>query len=334
MLRSLIALSVVLAAPVVAKPGKPLFEASDVLTLTFKGPVGKASDRPLPGTLTLGAETLPITFTERGITRRSSDVCPFAPLRVSFTQPPAATSVFAGQKRLKLVTHCRSSEDFQQHVLLEHAAYKMFNRLTPMSFRTRLLMVNYVGENGRPITTRYGFFIEDTDDMAKRNGMKEPKTPDRIGVNTLSPTYAARVAMFQHLLGNHDWSMRAGPQGAGCCHNGKIIGPLPGSTLLVPVPYDFDFSGFVGAPYATPPEQVPIGDVRQRYYRGYCAHSPQALRAAAEINAAKADLMAIVASTPGLAARPRDRALAYMEQFFAEIASDATMRAKVFKTCL
>lgn len=334
MLRSVIALSVVLAAPAAAKTAKPLFEASDVLSLTFKGPVGKASDRALPGTLTLGAETYPITFTERGITRRASDVCPFAPLRVSFTQPPPATSVFAGQKHLKLVTHCRSSEDFQQHVLLEHAVYKMYNRLTPMSFRTRLLMLSYVGDNNRPIATRYGFFIEDTDDMAKRNGLKEPKTADRISANLLSPTNAARVALFQHMLGNHDWSMRAGPQGAGCCHNGKLIGPLPGSTLLVPVPYDFDFSGFVDAPYATPPDQLKIADVRQRLYRGYCAHNPQALRAAAEMNAAKGDLMGIVSSTPGLQPKARDRALAYMQQFFAEIASDETMRAKVFKTCL
>ena len=36
-----------------------------------------------------------------------AEICTFPPLRVEFAQPPAATSLFAGQKRLKLVTHCK-----------------------------------------------------------------------------------------------------------------------------------------------------------------------------------------------------------------------------------
>ena len=48
----------------------------------------------------------------------------------------------------------------------------------------------------------------------------------------------------------------------------------------MPVPYDFDFSGLVGTPYATPPDQVPIKNVRTRFYRGYCSHNAQALQAA------------------------------------------------------
>src|SRR5205085_7706362 len=117
------------------------------------------------GSLIVGNETLPISFTERGLTRRASDVCQFAPLRVTFTQPPPATSLFTKQKRLKLVTHCRSNADFQQYILLEYAAYRMFNRLTPASFRARLAMIDYVSDSGKPITSRYGFFIEDTDDL-------------------------------------------------------------------------------------------------------------------------------------------------------------------------
>ena len=334
MIRCFVALALVAAGPVAAKTGKPLFETSDVLRITFKGPVASASDKPLAGTLTVGAETLPISFTERSITRRLSDICQFTPLRVTFTQPPAQTSQFAGQKRLKLVTHCRSGEDFQQFILLEYAAYKMFNRLTPASFRARLAMIDYVGANGRPIISRYGFFIEDTDDMAKRNGMKEPKTADRVPVASLSPTHAARVAMFQQMLGNHDWSLRAGPAGAGCCHNGKLVGPVPGSSQLVPVPYDFDFSGMVGTPYATPPDQLPISNVRVRYYRGYCSHNLQALQAATEMRAKRGELLGVLAATPGLDERAKTRASAYIERFFADIATDELTKTKVLKNCL
>ena len=333
-LRCLVALSVGIGGAVSAKEAKPLFQSSDVIRITFKGAVGSASDAPRVGSIISGNETLPMTFTERGLTRRGKDICPFAPLRVTFTQPPSATSPFAKQRKLKLVTHCRSGADFQQFVLLEYAAYKMFNRLTPVSFGARLAMIDYVGDNGKPITTRYGFFIEDTDDMASRNGLKEPKTADRVPVSVLSPPFAARFAMYQHMLGNHDWSMRAGPAGAGCCHNGKLVGPLPGSTQLAPVPYDFDFSGMVGTPYATPPEALPISNVRERMYRGYCAHNAQALQAAAEMRAAKGELLGILAATPGLEARARDRATAYLERFFADIATDQLVTTKVLKNCL
>ena len=42
----------------------------------------------------------------------------------------------------------------------------MFNLLTPLSYRVRLAMIDYVEEDGRPLASRYGFFIEDIDDVA------------------------------------------------------------------------------------------------------------------------------------------------------------------------
>ena len=340
-LRHLAAIALAVACPASAqKPAKPLFETSDVLRITIKGPLGNsglgknAPEQAFPAALTIGSEQLPITLEKRGLTRRRPDTCQFAPLRLRFPQKPAAASLFSGQKSLKLVTHCRSNDDFQQYVLLEYAAYRMFNRLTPASFRTRLAMIDYVGSDGRPIVSRYGFFIEDVDDLARRLGMQEAKVGDRIAVSQLSGDYAGRVAMFQHLLGNHDWSMRAGPAGTTCCHNAKLIGPLPRSTLLAPVPYDFDFSGFVGAPYAVPPTELQLQDVRERRYRGYCRDNLQAMATAREMRAAKADLLSIITTTPGLEARAQARATGYLERFFRDIASDDLVAGKVLKTCI
>ena len=332
-IRIIAALSLGVGSIAFAKEAEPLFRSTDLIRITIKGPVGAASDAPKPATLAMGAETLPISFTARGITRRQKDICPFPPLRVIFNQPPPATSLFAGQKRLKLVTHCRSGADFQQYALLEYAAYQMYNALTPLSFRARLAMIDYVADNGKPIASRYGFFIEDVDEVAARNGFKEPKTPDRVPVSVLSPPHAARFAMFQHMLGNHDWSMRAGPAGEGCCHNGRLVGPLPGTSLLAPVPYDFDFSGMVGTPYATPPDQIPISNVRIRFYRGYCSHNLQALQVAAEMRAKRAELLGTLAATPGLDDRSKGRASAYVERFFADIATDELTKTKVLKNC-
>jgi hypothetical protein len=42
------------------------------------------------------------------------------------------------------------------------------------------------------------------------------------------------------------------------------------SSLPVTIPYDFDHSGIVNAPYAHPPEELLLKSVSERRYRGYC----------------------------------------------------------------
>jgi hypothetical protein len=329
-----------LASPAAAQQQpKPLFAASEPIHIVIQAPLSslirnRQSQAVIAGTLTEpSGQALPITLSLRGLTRRTSDTCDFPPLRVSFTSHPPATSLFAGQSKLKLVTHCRNSASFQQYVLLEYAAYRMYNLLTPHSFRVRLAQVDYRDENGRPIISRMGYFLEELKDLAHRNGMKPSHAPDRIPAADLNPADAARYALFQHMIANHDWSMRAGPAGKDCCHNAELMGPLAPSAVVV-VPYDFDFSGFVGAPYATPPDELHIGSVRQRVYRGYCIDNPQVLAAARQMRDARPQLIAAITSTPGLEPQTQSRAIAFLDGFFADIASDQAVTSKVLNRCV
>ena len=317
----------------------PLFASDDPIRLTIKGPIGsiarKAEDsmQPHGATLSLAtpAEVHPIRLSARGLSRRKSGICQFPPLRVELAQPAPAGSLFAGQRRLKLVTHCRPSEGFQQHLLLEYSAYRIFNLISPLSYRARLAMVDYVEANGRPITTRWGFLIEDLDDLARRNGLTPARVGDRIVKEQLEGRQAGRVALFQYMIGNLDWSMRAGPAGEGCCHNHRL---LAGGPKLVPVAYDFDYSGLVDAPYAVPPEGIKVDSVRERLYRGYCIHNQGAVAAAAELRAQRPAIEALYVRIPGLAASTQRKALAYLGRFFGEIATDDSVRAKILKDCL
>jgi hypothetical protein len=110
------------------------------------------------------------------------------------------------------------------------------------------------------------------------------------------------------------------------------MGPLaPGATI--PVPYDFDFSGFVDAPYATPPDELHIASVRQRVYRGYCAHNADAIAIARQMRDERPRLMAAITSTPGLDPSTATRAIAFLDGFFADIASDDTVNAKLLRRC-
>jgi hypothetical protein len=318
----------------------PLFAEEAPIRIAITGPimaVANGDRRPRPATLTLQApasETLPITIAPRGITRLRRDVCQFAPFRVDLTTAPPPTSLFHQQRRLKLVTHCQGSAGFQKHVLLEYAAYRLFNVLTPQSYRVRLADIEYRDPEGRPLVRRMGFFIEDIGHVAARTGASVPAVDARVPRRAILPRAGARFSLFQYLIGNLDWGMTAGPAGEPCCHNGRLIAAPGSEGAFTPVPYDFDHAGLVDAPYATPPEIVPIRSVRSRYYRGYCAHNGEVPAAVAEILSRRSELLAALAAVPGLDERARGRASAYLQEGLAEIGNPLLLQAKVLRTCL
>ncbi len=325
---------------IAADTPKPLFASADVITMTLSGPLsGISRDRgakSVPGLLKVtGAspETLPVALSTRGMVRRLKQTCSFPPLSVVFTEKPAKTSIFHKQKRLKLVTHCQSPERNQQYVLLEYAAYRLYGALTPESFNVRLANIDYVDEDGRPIITRLGFFIEEIDDVARRNGQKRLRGAKHISPSQLDPAAAARFAVFQYMISNLDWAMTVNAPGLDCCHNSRLVGAKGSTAGLITIPYDFDYSGLVDTPYALPPEGVSVPNVRVRRYRGFCQYNEQAQAFAARLLARRSELLGIVDRTPQLNDASREKAAHYLGEFFDEISSPAKV-AEMLKTCL
>jgi hypothetical protein len=176
-------------------------------------------------------------------------------------------TIFEGQDKIKMVVPCKLGRDYWvQYVIAEYLAYRMLNVLTPLSFRARLVEATFLDESGEddPFVC-YAFLIEDDSEMAKRNdGIKEDRedweaTP--VSPVLLEKNYAILVEFFQYMIGNTDWS---GVQ----MHNVQLFRDRTGRPY--PVPFDFDFSGLVNARYATPDPRLPIRDVRQRFFRGFC----------------------------------------------------------------
>ena len=332
------------ANPVRAADGpKPLFASDDVLSLTLTGPLDTISRniaaKPVSAVLKVdGAapETLPVNLSVRGITRRREDICSFPPLRVEFTQKPGPSSIFKGQKRLKLVTHCQRMADYQQYLLLEYTAYRLYRALTPESFNVRLAKIDYARTDGHALTTRLGFFIEDVNDVAKRNGQERLRGVRRISASQLDAAAAARFAVFEYMISNLDWAMTAGPAGEDCCHNSRLMGPegaTGASTGLIPVPYDFDETGLVNVPYAAPPDGIHVANVKVRRYRGFCAHNEEAKAFLTQISTRHDSLMAILDETPELTDRTRRNAANYLGDFFEEAGSSSKV-ADLMKVCL
>ena len=160
----------------------PLFSSYNVLTFTIKAPLKRImkerdqESEESPGTLVLeqgDTFSFNIKIRTRGKTRLEKTVCPFPPLRLNFQKDSVAATVFEGQDKLKLVTHCQdNSEAYEQYVLLEYLAYRTYNLLTDFSFRVRLARITYDDtESDRAPVTAYGFLIEDKDILAARNGV-------------------------------------------------------------------------------------------------------------------------------------------------------------------
>jgi len=340
-----IGIGLLAAAPVPAqRAAAPLFRDQSIIRLTIRGPIrdivraAESSEAPRDATLTLdgsAAETHAIRLSARGRSRRRRDVCTFPPLRIDFPARPGATSLFAGHRRLRLVTHCQAAESFRNYTLLEYAAYRIQNAVSPLGAQVRLARIDYVdGDARQPFVTRLGFFIEDMDDAARRNGLVETEFRDRVRVAQLDGLAAARAAVFQYMLGNLDWAMNAGPAGEACCHNVALFAPAGANLALFPVPYDFDYSGLVNAPYAVPPAQVPVRNVRTRRYRGFCTHNPLAQAAAAELRAARPQVLAALNAVPEMEDGPRRSATAFLERFFAEVATPQDVERNLLRTCL
>ncbi len=322
---------------------KPLFASEDILKLRIEAPfddlvrAAPTSTKPYEAKLILlepNPEVYSIYLSARGVSRRSPSYCEFPPLRIEFREKPAGLSPFRGQKTLKLATHCRRLVEFQNFNLLEYAAYKLLNKMTPVSFRVRLADIDYVeSRTGNVRIHRLGFLIEDVDELAARNGLQEIKA-EKIERAQLDAGAVARSDLFQYMIGNQDWSDRFPSAGRACCHNMKLLGVSSSDPRnLIPVAYDFDSSGFVDAPYALPPVGMPISSVRVRSYRGLCQFNDQASAAAHDLFAKRSELMTSVLGTPDLSERSKEGARAYLEEFFHEISDPDQMKRHLLDKC-
>ena len=105
------------------------------------------------------------------------------------------------------------------------------------------------------------------------------------------------------------------------------------SPTVIPIPYDFDFSGLVDAPYATPPADIPVNSIRSRVYRGFCRHNGQIPAAAAVFRAQRRAMTALIAEEDRLSAAQRQRMTNYLAEFFAVLDDPARLDRAVVRRC-
>lgn len=270
-----------------------------------------------------GVDSAAVELRTRGIFRRRPSVCAFPPLRLSVGRRAGAGTPFEGERRIKLVTHCRNTDQYEQYVLQEYLIYRAYALLTDLSLRTRLARITYEDAAGRekPVT-RYAILIEDERRLAERHRMrvvKDTGTP----IARLDPPRTVFMAVFQYFIGNTDWSIRA-------LHNIMLLTDSAGR--LMPVPYDFDWAGVIATRYAQPDTSLPIRSVKERLYAGYCGPPEDFDPIFARFREQRAAIEALYDLEP-LERGEREQARKYYAEFFRLIDDPQRVRREMLRIC-
>jgi hypothetical protein len=324
----------------------PLFSDDSILDVRIVAPFKQImrekptdddddNDNDPEGTLSLIIDEdtvldFPVRIVTRGNNRR--DVCKFVPLRVDFDKDELEGTMFDGQNKLKMVTHCWSRDRaYRQSVIREYLAYRVLNILTDISFRVRLMRMTYVySDDKNKEEQNYAFFIESKKRLGERIGKPEQKD-EFTSIVLLDPAYTNLTSVFEYFIGNLDFSPVMGAAGETCCHNYSLFSS--DRETFWSIPYDFDLTGFVEAKHAQFDPKGPRKTLRHRVYYGWCRNEefvPQSLQAFRD---KRGEIEALIASHPELSDGRRKRLQKYIENFYEELEDEDKLLRKFADDC-
>ncbi len=291
-----------------------LFTSDEVLPLTLKGNLkdlfNDRSDEPsnFACVLSYNETNIPVQVKTRGHFRRLSGNCSYPPLLIQFDKEgPQLTTIFKEQKKLKLVMPCRGDE----YAIREWLVYKIYNLITPYSFRARLVKLKLEEDgNKKSATPFYGILLEEESQMAERNQMVSLENKLQPQQTQTEPFLT--MAVFEYLIANTDWSTQY-------LQNIKLLAK---DSMAVPiaVPYDFDHAGIVNAPYALPTEELQLRSLRERRYRGYCMKDiKQFEHVIAKFNQLKTEIYSLYTGCTLLDAKYIKNTTQFLDEFYTVI---------------
>ena len=309
-----------------------LFASDEILDIKLSGPLRELFDDRLetpsyyPAVISYLAKdssevTIPIRARTRGHFRRAKANCDYPPILLNFEKTKNKSTFFENQNKIKLVTPCQS----ENYIFREWLVYKLYNLLTPKSFRARIARIEcFDTKKKKELPSFYGILIEDEKAMAKRNNMVllENKTQ---GEYTDPETYL-KMALFQYMIGNCDWSVPF-------LHNTKLITV---DSLSAPhvVPYDFDHAGIVEAHYANPPEALGLSSTKERRYRGYCIRDIKAFATVVDLfNNHKKEIYKLYNDCPYLSAKYIKSTTKFLDEFYQIINNQKKLTAVTGYPC-
>jgi hypothetical protein len=313
-----------------------LFESTQVLHLTIRAPLKSLSSelaRPdhVAGSIELtDGVVIPVSIQPYGTSRPQRCTMPLFKLEIENGDTDG--SVFEGLDVLRLVTPCHLSSSCDRYALLEYLVYASYAIVAEPALRVRLVSCRFL-DSQKPSfeQTRLAFFVEEIGDAAARHHTTWLDLESQ-GLEDLDPEQLAILALFQFMIGNTDWSAVAAAEGLRCCHNIAVLGGGgdPHNLLL---PFDFDQAGLVDAPYAQPDRTLGINSVKERVYRGFCAHNDYLPEAIALFNEVRPRLEELFSREDLPEPKHRKRALKYIGSFYETINNPLKVENRLLNRC-
>ncbi|MCB0632648.1 MAG: hypothetical protein R2824_17850 [Saprospiraceae bacterium] len=230
------------------------------------------------------------------------------PLKLNFKKKDLEAAGLATYDDFKLVTYCVDDYNMAKELLLkEYLVYKMYNELTEQSFRVQLLNITYKDSKTGSKKRQMGFLIEDAAQLRARINADKSEVVRATEEERFNPEITRMVALFEYMIGNADWEITYS----------KNVKYVTKNDILVPIPYDFDFSGLVGASYATY-SQRQYGQLKlqDRVYLGFERSTSDLKATMAYFEEKKDDLYRVIYSFKRLNPDTRDQMVRYLETFF------------------
>jgi len=268
---------------------------------------------------------VPVRVRVRGIWRLKH--CEFPPIRLNFADKDTKGTIFEGLDKPKLVNYCRDNDQYEQYMLQEAQLYRIYQLLTPVSHRVRVVKLAYLDSaSGKSEAVRYGMIIEDPDQLANRLMSRIVKQKG-AGPADFEPKDLALAYMYLYFIGNLDFSFNG-------LHNTELLGTVDGRIL--PVAYDFDYAGAVNTSYAVPPPNYNVSNVRTRKFLGPCEIAPEFPGAVNQFIEKKQAIYALYSDEVGKLLKPNiaRETLGYFDDFYDDVKSQADAQRNIFRYCI
>jgi len=268
---------------------------------------------------------MPVKIHTRGIWRLRN--CTFPPIRLNFGDKATKNTLFDDLEHPKLVSYCKDNDSYEQYILQEYQLYRIYQLLTPVSHRVRLVKLAYVDSaSQKQEAQRYAIIVEDPNQLASRNLSRIVKMKG-AGPGDLEAKELALAYMFEYLIGNLDFSFNG-------LHNTELLATLDGRIL--PVAYDFDFAGAVNTSYATPPPDYGVPNVRTRKFMAYCELRDEFPAALAVLQEKKEAIYGLYHDEIGKLMNPDvvRETLRYFDDFYNDVRTPKDAQRNVFDRCI
>jgi len=280
----------------------------------------RKTNQYFPGILrTEDGKVYKVELRSRGKFRRKISAYP--PLKMKFKKKALVAEGLDTLNEIKIVLPCFENSKGDELIVREYLAYKMYEQLTNVSLRARLIRLTirdtHVEKTRRQM---YAILLEDEEELVAR---LQGELHEEYGIpaDSFQTNQAALMVMFQYMIGNTDWEVSM-------LRNVRMVRvPTTGKILLVP--YDFDFAGLVGAPYASPNSDTGLKNVRDRFLMS-SGVKPEALKRALNVLIASKQQLYALCKSKHLDYSASEDMNKYLRRFFEKVEGKAEIPQVIY----